>query len=94
MEHEFHFIWDPTKAVENLRKHDVDFTEAMTVFADPLSLTIPDPVHSLGEERHLTIGLSWHGRLIVVAHTDRKNEIRLISARKATRTERQNYEED
>ncbi len=48
MEHEFHFIWDPRKAAENLGKHGVDFNEAMTFFSDPLSLTIPDPLHSLG----------------------------------------------
>ena len=94
MEHEFHFIWNPKKAAENIGKHGVDFRDAMTVFADPLSVTIPDPVHSIREERYLTIGRSRQGRLIVVAHADRKNEIRLISARKATRTERKKYEED
>jgi len=88
------FAWDRDKAAANLRKHGVDFEDAASAFADPLSITIPDPDHSTGEERWLLIGLSAAGQLLVVAHTDRNNEIRIISARQATRTERQTYEED
>jgi len=86
------FQWDPRKASSNLQKHNVSFEEAVTVFGDPLALTIEDPNHSIGEMRMLTMGLSNSQRLLVVSHTERKGEIRLISARLATRTERRNYE--
>ena len=88
------FVWDREKAAANLRKHSVDFEEAATAFGDPLSITIPDPDHSVGEERWLLVGESGAGRLLVVAHTERGDEIRLITARPATRRERQTYEEE
>ncbi len=88
------FVWDRDKAAANLRKHGVDFEEAATAFGDPLSLTIRDPDHSVGEERWLLVGESGAGRLLVVAYTERGDEIRLITARSATRRERQTYEEE
>ncbi|HEX6899740.1 MAG TPA: BrnT family toxin [Thermoanaerobaculia bacterium] len=88
-----HFEWDPVKAAENLRKHGVSFEEATSVFFDSLSATGRDPDHSLSEKRYVTFGLSMTGRLLTVAHTDRGNRIRIISARLATRTERKLYEE-
>ncbi len=88
------FVWDRDKAAANLRKHGVDFHEAATAFGDPLSITIADPEHSIGEERWLLVGQSLAGRLVVVAHTERGDEIRIINARPATRRERQTYEED
>ena len=88
------FVWDREKAAANLRKHGVDFEEAATAFGDPLSITIPDPDHSVGEERWLLVGHSGAGRLLVVAHTERGDEIRLINARLATRRERDTYEEE
>ena len=93
------FEWDPTKAVANVAKHGVSFDEAATVFADPLSATVPDPDHSLGEERLIIFGMSSRGRVLVVMHTERDAAgtpdavIRLISARPATRPERTAYEE-
>lgn len=87
------FEWDNRKAQSNKRKHGVTFGEASTVFGDPLSVTIPDPGHSAGEDRFVTIGLSVNNRLIVVVHTDRDDIIRVISARKATRHEREQYEQ-
>jgi len=88
------FIWDPQKAATNLRKHKVGFPEAATAFADPLSLTTPDPDHSVGEGRCVLIGQSERRRLVVVAHVERGDLIRLISARPATRRERKTYEEE
>ncbi|HEX6018222.1 MAG TPA: BrnT family toxin [Burkholderiaceae bacterium] len=88
------FQWDPAKAATNQRKHGVSFEEAVTAFADPLSLTIADPGHSTGEARCLLLGRATSGHLLVVAHTDRGATIRLISARRATRRERKTYEED
>src|SRR5712691_13565994 len=79
------FVWVRDKAVANLLKHGVDFHEAATAFGDPLSITIPDPQHSIGEERWLLVGQSLAGRLVVVAHTERGDEIRIIIARPATR---------
>lgn len=87
------FEWDPAKAAENLAKHGVSFEEAATVFRDTLSQTGQDPDHSVGEERFVTFGLSASGRLLVVAHTERSDTIRLISARMATPGERTIYEE-
>lgn len=86
------FQWNPNKAVSNVEKHGVSFEEAVTVFGDPLAVTIPDPDHSLGEFRLLTIGLSRSQRLLVVSHTEREGEVRLISTRLATRQERRSYE--
>ncbi len=87
------FEWDTRKARQNLRKHRVDFTEGVTVFADTLSITIPDPDHSEDEERWVTIGLSNRHRLLVVVHTEQEETIRIISARTADRLERRKYEE-
>jgi len=81
------FEWDPNKAKKNIKKHRVSFNEAATVFGDPLSMTFFDPDHSIDENRYITIGLSHLGRLLVVAHTDRDDRIRIISARKATERE-------
>ena len=86
------FEWDPQKAESNIEKHGVSFEEASTVFRDPLSLTIDDPLHSTGEVRMIQIGISHKNRLLVVVHTERENNIRIISARKATKKERNNYE--
>ena len=88
------FEWDPSKAASNVRKHGVSFEEASTVFGDPFSRTIPDPLHSDEEDRWVTVGLSAHMRTLVVVHTDRDDSIRIISARRATRPERRDYEED
>jgi hypothetical protein len=88
------FTWDPIKDAANARKHGVPFAEAMTAFADPLSITIPHPDHSTGELRYLLVGLSSRRRLLVVAHVERGDQIRLISARPATRRERHDYEEE
>ena len=85
--------WDPRKARSNLRKHGVNFHEAGSVLDDPLSTTFPDPDHSLDEARFLTIGASATGRILVVAHTDRGDAVRIISARRATPRERKFYEE-
>ena len=87
------FEWDSAKARSNLRKHGVSFEEASTVFYDTLAATGSDPDHSLEEDRFVTFGLSSQGRLLVVAHTDRKDAIRIISARTATPPERRIYEE-
>jgi len=88
------FTWDPKKAATNLRRHRVGFPEAATAFADPLSITIQDPDHSADEERFILVGHSDHRRLVVVAHTERGDLIRIISARLPTRHERQIYEEE
>ena len=87
------FEWDERKARSNLGKHGVTFEEAATVFGDRLSLTIPDPEHSLTEERYITMGKALTGKLLVVVHTDRGDNIRIISARRASRPERRFYEE-
>ena len=87
------FEWDPGKAAENLAKHGVSFEEAATVFRDALSATGADPDHSLGEERFVTFGVSTGRRLLAVAHTDRDDTIRIISARTVTPSERKIYEE-
>ena len=87
------FEWDEDKADANFRKHQVAFTEAATVFGDPLSLTSHDPDHSIEEDRYLTIGMSSTARVLIVSHTNRGDTIRIISARAATRRERKVYEE-
>ena len=88
------FTWDPKKAASNRRKHGVGFPEAATAFQDPLSITVPDPDHSGTEERFVLIGHSERERLLVVVHAERHaEEIRIISARPATRSERRQYEE-
>jgi uncharacterized DUF497 family protein len=87
------FEWDDVKSESNERKHGVPFTEAMTVFGDPLSVTGYDPRHADDEARFLTMGTSVDGRLLVVSHTDRCDTVRIISARLATRRERKDYED-
>lgn len=87
------FEWDRAKADANVRKHDVTFDEASTVFGDPLNLLMPDPDHSLDEERYLLLGMSNRRRLLIVAFAERPPRTRLISARRATREERRQYEE-
>jgi uncharacterized protein len=88
------FEWNPDKAVINLKKHNISFQEATTVFDDSLSVTFPDPDHSIGEDRYVIIGMSRLGQLLVVSHTDRENRTRIISTRRATRQERRFYEEE
>ena len=87
------FEWDNNKAITNLQKHGISFSEAATAFGDPLSTTFPDPDHSINEKCFITIGLSTGGKIIILSHTDRGDRIRIISARKATRKERRFYEE-
>ena len=87
------FDWDPEKAVSNLAKHDVSFEEASTVFGDPLSDTFDDPDHSLNEQRFIILGHSVKGWLLFVSHTDDGRTVRIISAREATSSERNEYEE-
>ena len=88
------FEWDPIKARLNLHKHRVSFEEAATALLDPLSKTALDPEHSFTERRFVTLGVSWRGRLLAVSYTERGQNIRVISARPATRHEREIYEED
>jgi len=87
------FEWDPQKADGNLKKHGVSFQDAASALGDALSITYPDPDHSLREHRFITVGMSQSGRVFMVAHTDRRGNIRIISARKTTRKERKHYEE-
>jgi uncharacterized DUF497 family protein len=87
------FEWDTRKASSNLKKHGVSFQEASTVFSDPLSATVHDPDHSDVEDRLLTVGVSKSRRILVVAHTERDNRIRIISARELTSFEKRQYEE-
>lgn len=88
-----YFEWDDDKAAENLTKHAISFQEASTAFGDPMSLTIDDPLHSIGEERFVLLGRSDVGRIVVVVHGARGDRIRLISARRANRRERRAYEQ-
>ena len=85
--------WDPKKAKLNLRKHRVSFEEAATALSDPMAATGADPDHSITEERYVTFGVSERGRLLVVAHTDEEETLRIISARIASKGERELYEE-
>ena len=87
------FEWDTEKAESNIRKHGVSFDEAASVFDDPLFITLLDEEHSSGEERYITIGLSNMNRLLLVAHTERNDRIRVISARKATKNEEKFHQE-
>ena len=86
------FEWDREKAKKSYKKHRVHFEEAATVFYDPLSATFDDPDHSIGEPRLITIGFSSRGRLLIVSHTERRESIRIISARPATAHERRRHE--
>ncbi len=88
------FEWDPRKATQNHRKHGVSFHEAATVFGDPLAMTYHDPDHSILEQRFITVGISDSGRLLIVAHADRGENIRIVSARKTTLRERKHYEQE
>jgi uncharacterized DUF497 family protein len=85
--------WSESKSRSNQKKHSVSFEEAATVFLDLLEITISDPDHSITERRFLSIGASLTGRLLVVSYTERADRIRIISARKPTKTERRSYEE-
>jgi len=88
---EMAYQWNRDKAAANLRKHGIDFADAVSVFSDDLAITIPD--ERFDEERFVTIGVDAFGRFLVVVYTMRGSEVRIISARKATRQERQQYEE-
>jgi uncharacterized DUF497 family protein len=87
------FEWDPIKEAHNAKKHTVTFQEASTVFSDFQSVTVFDPDHSRDEDRYLIIGVSEHGRSLIVAFTERAGRIRIISARPLTSREREQYEE-
>lgn len=87
------FEWNLNKAASNLLKHGVSFDEACTVFEDALYVDFYDPDHSYDEHRYIIVGQSAWNRLLIVSYTERDNVIRLISARKATRKERETYEE-
>jgi uncharacterized DUF497 family protein len=87
------FEWDPVKAAANLRKHGVSFEEAATAFKDSLARIHADPEHSASEPCEILVGHSAQGRLILVAFTDRRGRLRLVSAREVTRRERRDYEE-
>jgi len=88
---EMAYQWNRDKAANNLRKHGIDFADAVSVLSDDLAVTIPD--ERFDEERFVTIGVDAFGRVLVVVYTIRNDETRIISARKATRQERQQYEE-
>lgn len=91
----FEFEWDPAKEKLNFRRHGVAFSEAQTVFSDPMSQVFEDTWHSSAEPRELIFGHSSQGRLLGVCYTERAGGlVRIISARCATRTERRRYEED
>jgi uncharacterized DUF497 family protein len=87
------FEWDPRKAVANLTRHGVSFEEAASVFADWHSITVPDPGHSVGEARFYLLGMSNKGSLLVVCHTDRGENTRIISSWRANARQRKQYEE-
>lgn len=86
------FEWDVNKAKSNVIKHKISFDEAQTVFEDDFTVTINDDEHSINEKRFITIGHSASGRLLIVCHTLDDNKIRIINARKPTKTERKDYE--
>jgi uncharacterized DUF497 family protein len=88
------FEWDNVKAKANKRKHRVSFEEAATAFGDPLSITIRDPDHSAREKRFVLVGRTHKGKTAVVVHTELRNGIRIISARRASRREVRAYEEE
>lgn len=88
------FEWDESKAAANLKKHGVSFEEAKTVFDNPLALIFDDEAHSINEQREIIIGHSRKNRLLLVCFTERPGTIRIISARIATRKEREDYEEN
>ena len=86
------FVWDSAKARSNVQKHRVSFPEALTVFADPLARIHDDPAHADREHREIIVGHSESGRLLLVSFIERRGAIRLISARRVTSHERQDYE--
>jgi len=86
--------WDPAKAESNFEKHGVSFGEAQEIFDDLLSITVLDHSQSVDEERFLTVGQSLRGRLLTVGHADSDDEVRIITARDATKRERRDYEEE
>ncbi len=87
------YAWDDNKAVKNLAKHGISFTEAKTIFDDPLYVDFYDLDHSDDEDRYLIVGESNRGRLLIVSYTERRESIRIISAREVTKSEREIYEE-
>lgn len=89
------FAWDPKKASDNIKKHKVSFDEAVTVFYDPLAKIADDPDHSSSEDRFLMIGHSHNANLLIVVHVykEEKDTIRIISARKATKKEKKDFQE-
>lgn len=89
----FKFEWDPNKARSNHGKHGITFDDAKSVLNDPFFITFLDIEHSQDEERYITLGMSTDQRLLMIAHTEREEVIRIISARKATKNERRVYEE-
>lgn len=91
MNNGLHFEWDENKSARNRVKHQVSFEEARSVFEDPMFIMLIDDEHSLDEERFITIGISDQGRVLMVAHADRDGQIRIISARRATKQEEQYY---
>ena len=92
-ESDLDFEWDEDKAESNFKKHKISFQEAKMVFGDLFSVTVNDPLHSVGERRFIDIGASVNGKILVVSYTQRGRKIRLISCRKATKAERKIYEE-
>lgn len=88
----YEFAWDPAKAASNIQKHQVSSEEAQTVFDDPMAITFEDEEHSDTEVREFIVGHSGKNRLLLVCFTERRQGIRLISARPVTRLERQDYE--
>lgn len=88
------FEWDSRKAANNLRKHGVSFDEAVSVFSDVLATVYEDPDHSIRERRYLTIGTSDRGRLLHISYADRDGRIRIINARRVTKTEKDLYEKE
>ncbi len=89
---DFDFEWDEEKARSNIERHDISFAEAATVFVDPLSVSVSDAYHSFDEDRFIIVGESEQGRLLVVTYMERGDSIRIISARKANRREKRDYE--
>jgi uncharacterized protein len=88
------FEWDQSKAAANLKKHGVSFEEAKTVFDNPLAVIFDDEAHSVDEQREIIIGHSRQNRLLLIAFTERSGNVRIISARLATRNEREDYEQN
>jgi len=86
------FEWDNEKSVLNIKKHNVSFKEASTVFKDSFSLSFYDPNHSIEEDRYILIGISQNENFLVIAYTERNDKIRIISARKGNKKERESYE--